>query len=151
MKNKVVIPLNVNGNHWANIAVSKDGLARTRRFTPWFLDSYWQPPERYYEVFERVWKKLFVDAPKVYAKHGLTLKMNSKPMVTPSSSKELPPLQTNAKDCGVFMCVNAFCFVHDLPLNTFKSKDMKVFFRQHMFMSVMQGHLHELITYPKIE
>jgi len=58
-------------------------------------------------------------------------------------------VQKNGYDCGVFLCAYAYCVCHDLPIETFTQRHMS-FFRRHILLSVSQGSLHDLLTYPQL-
>ena len=57
------------------------------------------------------------------------------------------PLQSNAVDCGVFVCAFAYCLCNHLPLSTFKQDDMP-FFRNHILCSILNEKLIDLMEYP---
>lgn len=59
-------------------------------------------------------------------------------------------LQHNGFDCGVFLCSVTFCLCHDIPVDTFKDKDMK-FFRHHIALSCCKGKLMNIINYPDVK
>ena len=51
------------------------------------------------------------------------------------------PPQSNSVDCGVFVCMVAFCVVMGLdPLKTYEQKDCD-FFREHLCISLLSGEL----------
>lgn len=143
-------PCSINGNHWGLGAVINRQPQTSRQYEYAWRDSYHSNGLKYYNCVETMYKKLFPDATKVYTRYGLGSKVHRRAFTTFSSNPELPPRQTNSCDCGAFMCANAYCILHHLPLNTFTAGDMEEFFREHMTISIMQNKLHELNIYPKI-
>jgi len=60
--------------------------------------------------------------------------------------KSTAPQQHNCNDCGVYVCMMAFCLAFQLPLNTLRTLKHSNMFRKHMALSIAQGELHDLLS-----
>ena len=145
-RNLVLIPINVKGSHWTLVTVTR----RTGHIQIKYYDSYEHDDleaRKYITTIRELYKKMLND---------YTLDMTipshwgSRKKVIVTDVDEDVPLQTNSYDCGVFVCMFAFCVILGLNPNTFTQKETQ-FFREHITITVLSGELYEMFRYYNVD
>ena len=138
----VLVPLNATGHHWTLAALKNvyDNKSVTHHLSYYdslggdgnpVMDVLHKWVESEYDEYEKLYK------PKSQVKRQFSTPING-----------LCPCQGNTFDCGVWVCINAFCLVFELDPNKFKNKAN--LFRKHMVISICTGKIGPVTVCPKL-
>ena len=145
-KRIVLIPVNTHGTHWILIVVTRLG-DMSQPFEIEVFDSYHKNVDRYIITVKELWQRMLKDDDMPMKLHKDFPHARKMIQVIPVAKRTVPR-QTNTIDCGVFVCMFAFCCVHEIKMNSFTQQDVP-FFREHIGISLLSGKIENLFKYPK--
>ena len=128
--NRLIMPLNRNGNHWACVAIDFAATTIT------YLDSL--IPESWVGKYGREYTLpalRFIQDEHLRRFHCT----DTREWILKGSTRDTVPQQTNGWDCGVYACLFADCVVRDQPLRLTPAQVHDA--RQHLTLAIIQGHL----------
>ena len=138
----ILIPINTNDAHWTLAAVVTEDVTPTTH-TIRYYDSLTKrntsKARRYLDMIQKYLeqeRKFTCDANGigVVSKHKYIKEIS------------LCPQQNNGYDCGVFVCMYAYCMCMNIPVDTFLQRNAQ-FFRRHITLSIAQGRLTDIVVH----
>lgn len=143
----ILCPINFDQSHWGlhglfNIFEK----TRTRHVTT-YMDSLHRSGKTVKKVLQRYHEEEYNDKSHLYQSKS---KISRSFQDTPADV----PLQLNGFDCGVWVCIFAFCMVHGIDPNKFDGKNQAqqerrtLTFRKHMYVSITGNNIAPIIIYP---
>ena len=124
----ILVPIHKPG-HWVLGAVLTEfeGTKNVHKFV--YLDSLKGEDENFYTFMQRYVEDEYKDKRGMYT-HKREFK---------SRDDQEVPHQSNGYDCGVWVCINAFCLIHKIHPSVFKNRTE--WFRKHIFHCITKNEV----------
>ena len=147
----IMCPINFGNTHWGLHGLRNTFLPRKTIHQGGYFDSLGSDGANVMKTMQRYYEVEYKDKDYLYeSRSTITRDFVDEDM-------EDVPIQKNHFDCGVWLCINAFCMVHFISPQSFEGSNKKQqekrtkWFRKHMFSSITQGRVGDIISYPALK
>lgn len=143
----ILCPINYNHDHWGLHGNSLRFLRRKTIHSAVYMDSCHRVGQPVKDIMKRYYKEEYDDKKHLYETKSDIKRSFDEVAVS-------VPHQRNSFDCGVWVCIYAYCMVRGIDPAKFKGntenqQEKKTsWFRKHMLVSITGDTIGNVVTYP---